>query len=128
MYINDIRLLRSHFELQYEHLEENVEDIEVSLKFGHKLDDESMELTVLLTVFSHQEHMPFHFDIEFGGKFVIDASEKDHIDRLSKVNCPAIIFPYIREHLADLSRRSGLKPFHINPINFVQLRDSVNEE
>lgn len=128
MYINDIRLLRSHFELQYEHLEEEIEDIEVSLKLGHKLDEESMELTVLLTMFSEQEGMPFHFDIEFGGKFIIDASEKDHIDRLSKVNCPAIIFPYIREHLAELSRKSGLKPYHINPINFVQLTTSINEE
>lgn len=128
MYINDIRLLRSHFELQYEHLEEDVENFEISLKLGHKLDEDLMELTILLTISSEQEGMPFHFDIEFGGKFIIDTSEKDQIERLSTINCPAIIFPYIREHLADLTRKSGLKPFHIDPINFVQIRNDVNEE
>ena len=37
------------------------------------------------------------------------------------VNCPAIIFPFIREHIASLFLKSGLKPFMLDPVNFVQL-------
>jgi len=45
----------------------------------------------------------------------------EQIKKVGIVNCAAIIFPYLREHLADLTRRSGLPPFHLPPINFVKV-------
>lgn len=37
------------------------------------------------------------------------------------VNAPAIIFPFVREIIANLSVKGGLQPIIIQPINFVEL-------
>ncbi|MDP3298216.1 MAG: protein-export chaperone SecB [Thermodesulfovibrionia bacterium] len=33
------------------------------------------------------------------------------------------MFPYVRETIADLTRRAGFPPLHLNPINFIQLAE-----
>ncbi|EGY27601.1 hypothetical protein DA2_0124 [Desulfovibrio sp. A2] len=69
------------------------------------------------------------FMVEYGGKFVLDDAEiadQDTFRRLTQVNIPAIIYPYIREHVSDLSRRSGGDPIHLPPVNFVMLAESEN--
>lgn len=37
------------------------------------------------------------------------------------VNAPAIIFPFVREIISNLSVKGGLQPIIIQPINFVEL-------
>lgn len=43
------------------------------------------------------------------------------IEVFSKVNAPAIIFPFIREHLASLTMKAGISPVILQPLNFVNL-------
>lgn len=42
------------------------------------------------------------------------------VNEFSKVNAPAIIFPFIREHLATVSMKAGIVPILLPPINFVK--------
>jgi preprotein translocase subunit SecB len=61
------------------------------------------------------------FSIEMGGRFQVKekpAAEK--IGEIAEINCAAIVFPFAREVIADLTRRSGLPPFLLPPINFVE--------
>ncbi len=37
------------------------------------------------------------------------------------INCPTVLFPYIRETLADAVTRAGFPPIHLVPINFEML-------
>ena len=37
------------------------------------------------------------------------------------VNCPTVLFPYIRETLSDAVTRAGFPPVHLAPINFEAL-------
>ena len=46
---------------------------------------------------------------------------KRDLEKIVHVNCAAIIFPYVRETIADLTRRASILPFHMEPINFVAL-------
>ena len=39
----------------------------------------------------------------------------------AKINGPAIIFPFIREHLSSLSLKAGINPILLPIINFVKL-------
>ena len=34
------------------------------------------------------------------------------------IHCPNILFPYIREAIADAVSRAGFPPVHLDPINF----------
>lgn len=44
-----------------------------------------------------------------------------NIDYFGSVNAPAIIFPFVREHLASVSMKAGINPILLPPINFVHL-------
>lgn len=49
----------------------------------------------------------------------IGESPLEDLDRFGKINGAAIIFPYIREHLTNLSVKAGINPIILAPQNFV---------
>lgn len=120
MYIIDIRLLKSNFVLNYDSQQEDQQDFDVDLSVRTNYDREKNEATVILKSKTNSEDYPVFFDIEYGGKFKLQEDEEAALKRLYTINCPAIILPYLREYLADITRRAGLKPFYIQPINFVE--------
>jgi preprotein translocase subunit SecB len=50
---------------------------------------------------------------------VQDASEP--IEGFDRINAPAILFPYIREFISNLSTRAALPTLLLPPVNFVEL-------
>ena len=74
-----------------------------------------------------QGNIPFHFSVTGRGVFIFseDVTENEDV-QLKNINCPAIIFPYVREQVADLTRRSGLPPLHLPPVNFIKMHKEKN--
>lgn len=120
MYIIDIRLLKSNFILNFDDPQDEYQNISVDLSARTNYDKDKKEATVILKSKTNSNDYPMFFDIEYGGKFKIDEKEESELKRLYTINCPAIIMPYLREYLADITRRSGLKPFYFQPVNFVE--------
>lgn len=84
---------------------------------GHKLK-------VFLKVSLNSGNIPFYFTVEGFGMFTFDGEpDEQTLKNVSSINAPAIIFPYIRETIADLTRRAGFAPLHLQPINFVKLAE-----
>lgn len=84
---------------------------------GHKLK-------VFLKVSLNSGNIPFYFTVEGFGMFTFDGEpDEQTLKNVSSINAPAIIFPYIRETIADLTRRAGFPPLHLQPINFVKLAE-----
>ena len=52
---------------------------------------------------------------EFGDQLTIS------LENFANINAPAIIFPFIREHLSNVSMKAGIQPILLPPINFVEL-------
>jgi len=104
---------------------EKNESVEIgsSINIGH--EEEANQLQVFLTVTFDSEHVPFDLSIECVGLFTfnerLDEYEADFIEEIASVNCAAIIFPYLRETVADLTRRAGFPPLHLPPVNFVEI-------
>ncbi len=46
----------------------------------------------------------------------------DNFEEFGKINGAAIIFPYIREHIANLSLKSCIAPIILPPINFTKMK------
>ena len=64
--------------------------------------------------------------IVFVATFEIVGTPKPNIDFFRKVNAPAQIFPFIREHLATMSVKASLQPILLEPINFVERHELNN--
>ena len=122
----DIRLKKSFFSLNEEILTEDKEfTIKRELSVGLSRNDEDKNLIkVIVQVKNEEKESPFNFDLVYEGFFKFDLKEEisdEKIEEVGIINCAAIIFPYLREHLADLTRRSGLPAFHLPPVNFVKV-------
>ncbi len=122
----DIRLKKCFFSLNEEILAEDREfTIKRELSIGLARDEKNKNLIkVAVQVKNEDKESPFNFDLVYEGLFKFESTEKipdDEIEKIGIINCAAIIFPYVREHLADLTRRSGLPAFHLPPVNFVKV-------
>lgn len=70
-------------------------------------------------VISAGDNQVMKVEVAFAGIFEYPESESERIPDFDKVNAPAIIFPYIRQHIATLTVLSGMPPFLLPPVNFV---------
>lgn len=85
-------------------------------------DSKQKRLLVKLTVACTMGNIPFFFNVASEGVFALEGKPSDaHVKTVGAINGPAIMFPYVREAVADLSRRAGYTPLHLNPVNFVEM-------
>ena len=59
-------------------------------------------------------------NIKMVGLFTVPNNSPLPIEVFTNVNAPAIIFPFLREHLASISMKAGIQPIMLQPVNFVK--------
>ena len=117
----DFRLHDAVFHVNREFKSAENENIEIATDFnlGHETTEKRVK--VFLKVTSDGKKSPFSFVVEGAGLFEFEEEqEEEDIARIASINCAAILFPYIRETVADLTRRAGFPPLHLAPVNFVE--------
>lgn len=72
------------------------------------LDEEDKEVLILETMFVGL------FSVE-------EENENMDINKYLKDFSPALMFPYIREHISSITQKAGIKPILIPPINLAAL-------
>ena len=77
-------------------------------------------LTITLTAKTGDKTL-FLVEASQAGIFTIRGVPTDQMQGVLAVHCPTVIFPYIRETLADAVTRAGFPPVHLAPINFEAL-------
>jgi preprotein translocase subunit SecB len=117
--IAGIRLNEAHFSLIREFKWEKSKPIEIkqNVEVGYKSKDKSLQ--VIVSVSSDSENQPFRFSVVWEGAFVFkETPKKEELDRIANINCAAIVFPFVRETIADMTRRASIPPFNLPPFNF----------
>lgn len=120
----NIALTKVNFTINREFKPEENKNVTVlpDLAINNEIKKDEKQLIVLLGVRQITGNIPYYFEVESVALFQFDEiPEEKTLKQLSDMNCPAIMFPYIRETIADLTRRAGFQPLHLNPINFVKL-------
>jgi preprotein translocase subunit SecB len=122
--LRDCRLLTVHFEINRTVVPDPEARLETNLAMTHNyLEDEEGQscLRLVIKVRVRGEGAPLQVEVEMGGLFLVGSKPADAAvaSRLAEIDCAALIFPYLRETIADLTRRAGLAPLHLPTINFV---------
>jgi preprotein translocase subunit SecB len=97
--------------------------IEVGLRTsGNQIDPDVYECVVTITLTAKvADKTLFLVEASQAGIFTIKGVPADQLQGVIAVNCPTVLFPYIRETLADAVTRAGFPPVHLAPINFESL-------
>ncbi len=94
--------------------------VDTSLDIDYSLKGKN--LSVSLGISHKEDESPFVFTIDAIGFFIFESKPRNELlETVARVNCSAIMFPYLREVIADLTRRAGFPPFHHPPVNFLDL-------
>src|SRR5215218_3378068 len=104
-------------------MQQEAPQIEVGLRTsGNQLEPDVYEcvLTVTLTAKAGDKTL-FLVEASQAGIFTIKGIPQDQLQGVIAINCPTVLFPYVRETLADAVTRAGFPPVHLAPINFESL-------
>lgn len=121
--IVNILLLESNFRreplVSFENLVKN-------LSFNMGYSQENNLLNVMIEILweeknKNTQQKEIEAKIKMVGVFRYYDKTSVKVEDFAKVNAPAIIFPFVREHLANLSLRAGIPPILLPPVNFVRL-------
>ncbi len=123
MQLADIRILKINFHLNdsYKAEADNI-SFTTNIAVRHEFKEENNDLIVFVKIKQESHNAPFLFEVEGGGLFKFNMRpDNKTLGTFATINCPAIIFPYLRETIADITRRAGFPALHIAPVNFIEL-------
>ncbi len=97
--------------------------IEVGLRTrGEQIEENMYECVLTVTVTAkNADKTLFLVEAAQAGLFQIRGVPPSEIQPIMGIHCPNVLFPYIRETIADAIGRAGFPPVHLNPINFEAL-------
>jgi len=94
--------------------------VEVSLRSrGEQIAEGIFECVLTITVTARNDGKTlFLVEASQAGVFHINGVPLADIQPILGVHCPTVLFPYLRETIADSVSRAGFPPVHLDPINF----------
>lgn len=63
----------------------------------------------------------FLCEVDYGGVFVVEGVPEDQLHAFLMIECPRILFPFVRRIVSDLTRDGGFPPFNMDMVDFVGL-------
>jgi len=63
----------------------------------------------------------FLLELEYGGIFLIENVPEDQLHPFLLIECPRMLFPYVRRIVGDVTRDGGFPPLNLENIDFVAL-------
>jgi preprotein translocase subunit SecB len=94
--------------------------VEVGLRSrGEQIEQDIYECVLTITVTAKVgDKILFLVEAAQGGVFQIKGVPQSDIQPIIGIHCPNVLFPYVRETIADAITRAGFPPVHLDPINF----------
>jgi preprotein translocase subunit SecB len=94
--------------------------VEVSLRSrGEQIEESVFECVLTITVTAKTgDKTLFLVEAAQAGVFRIEGVPLSDIQPILGIHCPSVLFPYVRETIADAIIRAGFPPVHLDPINF----------
>ncbi len=101
-------------------------DVTVSVKLEPKKrqNDHQYEVASHLTISSKNqgtEDVLFMIELEYVGVFHVEGVPDDQLHPFLMIECPRMMFPFIRRIVSDVTRDGGFPPLNLDNIDFVTL-------
>lgn len=96
---------------------------------AHPLGEEMYEVALKLDATAKtDEGVLYNLELVYAGGFRLHDLPEKAIKPVLFIECPALLFPFARRIVADLSREGGFPPLLLDPIDFAALFRQQAEE
>lgn len=98
--------------------------VQVSLDARKRTADHQYEVISKFRVTSKNkadDSTMFLIELDYGGVFHVEGVPEEQMHPFLMIECPRMLFPFVRRIVSDLSRDGGFPPFNMDPVDFVAL-------
>lgn len=96
--------------------------VQVSLDAKKRKDDNQYEVivkTMIDSVSKESGEKLFIMELEYAGIFHVENLPADQLHPYLMIECPRMLFPFIRRIISDVTRDGGFPPLNLDNIDFV---------
>lgn len=65
--------------------------------------------------------MLFLLEVDYGGVFHVEGVPEDQMHPFLLIECPRMLFPFVRRIISDITRDGGFPPLNIDTVDFLAL-------
>jgi preprotein translocase subunit SecB len=70
----------------------------------------------------------YDLELSYAGLFHVENMPEQALEPFLTIECPNLLFPFVRRLVADLTREGGFPPLLLDPINFANLYAKRKQE
>ncbi len=63
----------------------------------------------------------FLMELEYGGVFLIEGVAEEQLHPFLLIECPRLLFPFVRRIISDVTRDGGFPPLNIDTVDYLAL-------
>lgn len=98
--------------------------VQVNLDAKKRAADHQYEVSIKLNVESKVKESGdplFLLELDYAGVFHIEGVPEEQLHPFLLIECPRMLFPFLRRIVSDVTRDGGFPPLNLENIDFVQL-------
>ena len=89
---------------------------------ANKKGENSYEVILKVTINAKAgEEAVFILEVDYGGRFHVENVPEDQLHPFLMIECPRMLFPYLRRVVGDITRDGGYPPLNLDNIDFLAL-------
>jgi len=99
-------------------------NVQVNLDAKKRPQDHQYEVVTKLNIESKVKGMDdilFVLELDYAGVFHIEGVPEDQMHPFLLIECPRMMFPYLRRIVSDVTRDGGFPPLNLDNIDFVAI-------
>ena len=98
--------------------------VNVNIDAKKRTTDKQFDVIVKLRVDSkskNTDNVVFVLELDYGGVFQIENIPDDQLHPYLLIECPRMLFPFLRRIVSDITRDGGFPPLNLENIDFLKL-------
>jgi preprotein translocase subunit SecB len=98
--------------------------VQVSLDGRKRAPDHQFEVITKFKIHSKNksnDDVLFVLELEYGGVFHIEGVPEQQMHPFLLIECPRLLFPFVRRIISDVTRDGGFPPLNLDNVDFVAL-------
>lgn len=108
-------------------------EVSISIEVGaHNITDDVYEVLLDVQASAKKDgETIFLVELSYGSIITLGTVEKEMVGPLLMVHCPTMMFPFVRNIVAQVTRDGGYPPLYLSPVDFwalYQEREGAQEK
>ena len=99
-------------------------DVKINLDASKRSQQDQYNSSIKITVESKESNTDeniFLLELDYGGIFKIENIPDDQLHPFLMIECPRMLFPFVRRVIHDITRDGGYPPLNLDTIDFMAM-------